>query len=84
MLWTASCTIALPICGSCAVYMTIALTNATLPYAVENANKGWEKAGSANLEIKRGFNMVDRLITYKGVSDAFDLEYTPVESVIHG
>ena len=63
---------------------TIALTNATLPYAVEIANKGWEKAAGTNLEIKRGLNMVDGLITYKGVSDAFNLKYTPVESVIHG
>jgi alanine dehydrogenase len=62
---------------------TIALTNATLPYAIEIANKGWEKAAVTNVEIKRGLNMVDGLITYKGVAGAFELQHTPVESVLH-
>jgi alanine dehydrogenase len=48
---------------------TIALTNATLPYAVEIANKGWERAAQLNSEIRQGLNMVDGLITYKGVAD---------------
>jgi len=61
---------------------TLALTNATLPYAVEIANKGYEKAIKSNPDIKLGLNMIDGKITYKGVADAFDFQYHPVDSVI--
>jgi alanine dehydrogenase len=61
---------------------TLALTNATLPYAVEIANKGYEKAIKTNPEIKLGLNMIDGKITYKGVADAFNFEYHPVDTVI--
>ncbi len=61
---------------------TLALTNATLPYAVEIANKGYEAAVKTNQEIKLGLNMIDGKITYKGVADAFGFEYHPVDSVI--
>jgi len=61
---------------------TIALTNATLPYAVELANKGWEKAVQTNSELKHGLNMVDGLITYKNVADTFHMKYTPVETIL--
>ena len=61
---------------------TIALTNATLPYAVEIANKGWEKAVQLNEEIKYGLNMVDGLVTYKGVAEAFHMKHTPVDTII--
>jgi len=61
---------------------TIALTNATLPYAVEIANKGTMNALKSNEEIKLGLNMIDGIITYKGVADAFKFKYTPVDDVI--
>jgi|TARA_Y100000385_G_scaffold101927_1_gene105375 alanine dehydrogenase len=61
---------------------TIALTNATLPYAIELANKGWKRACRENRELKLGLNVVGGKITYKGVSEAFDLPYTPVEEVL--
>lgn len=61
---------------------TIALTNATLPYAIELANKGWKKACRENRELKLGLNVVGGKVTYKGVSDAFGLPYTPVEEVL--
>ena len=61
---------------------TMALTNATLPYAVEIANKGWQKAMRENPEIKLGANVVKGKVTYKGVADAFDLEYTPIDSLL--
>jgi alanine dehydrogenase len=57
---------------------TIALTNATLPYVVEIASKGWQKAMQENPEIKWGANVVQGKITYEGVADALDLEYTPI------
>jgi alanine dehydrogenase len=61
---------------------TIALTNATLPYAVDLANKGWEKAIQNSKELKMGLNMVDGLVTYKGVADAFNMKYTPVDTIL--
>ena len=61
---------------------TIALTNATLPYAIELANKGWKRVCRENRELKLGLNVVGGKITYKGVSEAFDLPYTPVEEVL--
>lgn len=61
---------------------TIALTNATLPYAVEIANEGWMKALVQNQEIRRGANVIDGRVTYQAVAEAFDLEYTPVEQLL--
>ena len=61
---------------------TIALTNATLPYAIQLANKGWVKACKENPELKMGLNIVDGKVVYKGVAEAFNLEYHNVESVL--
>jgi alanine dehydrogenase len=61
---------------------TLALTNATLPYAVEIANKGWKKAMQENPEIKYGANVVKGKVTYEGVAEAFGLEFTPIDSLI--
>jgi alanine dehydrogenase len=55
---------------------TLALTNATLPYAMQLANKGWKRAMRENPALLRGLNMTDGRVTYRGVADAFDLEYT--------
>lgn len=52
---------------------TVALTNATLPYAVQIADQGYAKAISTNNEIRLGLNMIDGKITYQGVADAFGL-----------
>lgn len=62
---------------------TLALTNATLPYALQLANKGWKKACADNLELKLGLNVVSGKVVYKGVSDAWNLEYTPVDQVLN-
>ena len=61
---------------------TLALTNATLPYAVEIANKGWKKAMNQNPEIKLGANVVKGKVTYKGVADAFGIKLTSIESLL--
>jgi len=61
---------------------TVALTNATLPYAIQLANKGWQKACIDNIELKLGLNVVDGKVVYQGVSDAFGLPYTPVDTVL--
>ncbi len=61
---------------------TIALTNSTLPYAVELANKGWHKACVENEELKLGLNMISGEIVYKGVADAFRYKFKDVNSVL--
>lgn len=61
---------------------TIALTNATLPYALQLAGKGWQKACKENLELKHGLNIVHGKVVYKGVSEAFGLPYTEVDSIL--
>lgn len=68
--------------GAVAKTSTLALTNATLPYALTIANKGWKRAMQESREIALGANVLDGKITYKGVSDAFDLPYTPVEEML--
>lgn len=61
---------------------TNALTNATLPYAVEIANSGWERSFKENPEIKFGANVVQGKVTYEGVADAFGLDYVPVDHLL--
>ncbi|MCC5908141.1 MAG: alanine dehydrogenase [Balneolaceae bacterium] len=60
---------------------TLGLTNVTLPYAVQIANKGWRKAMKEDPELKMGLNIASGKIVYKDVARAFDMEYTPVQEV---
>jgi len=68
--------------GAVAKTSTLALTNATLPYALEIANKGWKKSMIENKEIKLGANVIDGKVTYKGVSEAFGLPYTDIDELL--
>ena len=61
---------------------TLALTNATLPYALQLANKGWKKACTENEELKKGLNVANGKILYKGVADAWNLPYEDVETAL--
>lgn len=61
---------------------TLALTNATLPYAIQLANKGWKQACNDNNELKLGLNVINGEIVYKGVAEAFDMPYTPVDKYL--
>lgn len=61
---------------------TLALTNATLPYALQLANKGWKKACADNEELKKGLNVANGKIVYKGVSEAWGLPFNEVETVL--
>ena len=54
---------------------TIALTNVTVPYAVQIANKGYRKACLENMALCKGINTLEGYVTYKAVSDAHSLEY---------
>ena len=58
---------------------TLALTNATLPYALRLADMGWREACKKDPGLADGVNMVDGKITFKAVAEAFDLPYTPLE-----
>ena len=55
---------------------TLALTNATFPYALKLANKGWKQALKDNPALLKGLNMIDGKVTYPGVAEAFGLSYT--------
>jgi alanine dehydrogenase len=68
--------------GGVARTSTLALTNATFPYALTLANKGWERACREDRALAMGLNVVRGQVTYPGVADAFDLEYTPIEQVL--
>ena len=61
---------------------TIALTNATLPYAVQIADKGWKQACIDSASLRKGLNVVDGKVVYKGVADAFGLPFVEVDQIL--
>ncbi len=61
---------------------TLALTNATFPYALTLANKGWKEACRNDRALALGLNVVQGKTVYPGVAEAFDLKYTEVEKVL--
>jgi alanine dehydrogenase len=68
--------------GAVAYTSTKALTNATLPYALQLADKGWKKALKENADLAKGANVIDGKVTYKGVAEAFGMEYTDLKSLL--
>ncbi len=62
---------------------TLALTNATFPYAMQLANKGWKQALRENPALKKGLNVVDGKVTYAAVAEAFGLPFTPPDSYLN-
>ena len=61
--------------GAVPMTSTLALTNATLPYALALANWGWEKACEKYPDLKAGLNIVNGKIVYKAVADTFGYKY---------
>jgi alanine dehydrogenase len=61
---------------------TLALTNATLPYALLLANKGFKDAVKSNAALGKGVNTTAGMLTYKAVADAHNLPYTPLEKAL--
>jgi alanine dehydrogenase len=57
---------------------TLALTNATLRYAVALADKGWQQACKDDPSLAKGLNIVEGKVTFKAVADVFGLPYQPV------
>ena len=58
---------------------TLALTNATLPYALQLADKGWRKACAENEELRKGLNVVAGKVVYKEVAEAWGLPLDTLE-----
>lgn len=61
---------------------TLALTNATLPYAIRLANQGWKKACQESSELRLGLNVINGEVVYKAVADAFSFPYTDVKKFL--
>jgi alanine dehydrogenase len=68
--------------GAVPLTSTLALTNATLPYAATLAAKGWQQAAQDDSGIGKGINMVGGQITCQGVAEAFGLPYTSLETLL--
>ncbi len=68
--------------GAVARTSTLALSTVTVPYGIRVANQGFIAAVSGDAALGRGVNVMDGKVTYKGVADAFDLPYTPIENAI--
>lgn len=61
--------------GAVPMTSTLALTNATLPYALIIANKGWKEACKDRTDLRKGLNIVKGDVVYKAVAQTFGLEY---------
>jgi alanine dehydrogenase len=61
---------------------TVALTNATLPYALLLANKGWKRACKETPELKLGLNVVNGEVVYKAIASDWNLPYREVDDVL--
>jgi alanine dehydrogenase len=68
--------------GAVARTSTIALNNATLPFAVALANKGAKKALADDPHLLNGLNIHDGQVTYKAVADALKLKYTLAQQAL--
>jgi alanine dehydrogenase len=62
---------------------TLALTNATFPYALQLANKGWKRALADQPALLHGLNIVDGHVTYPGVAEAFGMSVEDPRKFIH-
>lgn len=68
--------------GGVPVTSTLALTNATLPYVLKLANKGYRQALRDSTALLNGLNIIDGKITHRKVAEAFGLEYHPAEAML--
>ncbi|RPJ37405.1 MAG: alanine dehydrogenase, partial [Deltaproteobacteria bacterium] len=68
--------------GAVARTSTIALTNATIEYALQIANKGFRQAILDDPGLAKGVNVVDGKVTYRAVADALRLPYYSLEAVL--
>jgi alanine dehydrogenase len=68
--------------GAVPATSTRALSNATLPYVIELANRGWREAVSSDAALAEGVNVASGHVTYAPVAESLGVEYTPLSSVL--
>jgi alanine dehydrogenase len=68
--------------GAVAYTSTVALTNATLPYAIALADKGWKKACKDDEALLKGLNVVDGKVTFKAVADLYKKPFVAPQSLL--
>ena len=61
---------------------SMALSNATLPYIMQIANKGWSKAAKENEELKCGLNFIKGELTFKETAEAHGMKYEDVDKLL--
>lgn len=69
--------------GAVARTSTQALTNVTIPYAAQIANKGYKLAALEDDALGKGINVMEGCITYQSVAAAHGYEYVPVHKLLH-
>ena len=68
--------------GGVARTSTFALTNATLPFIIELANKGIQQSLQDNRHLRAGVNIYQHQVTYQAVAEAHGYDYIELESLI--
>lgn len=68
--------------GAVARTSTFALTNVTIDYALEIADKGYKKALTDNIALRKGLNVINGKLTFEAVAKAHNLPYTDAEDMI--
>ncbi len=68
--------------GAVPLTSTLALNNATLPYILQIANKGWEQALRDNSHLYNGLNVCFGEITHKGVASSLNFDYIETPSAL--
>lgn len=68
--------------GAVARTSTLALTNVTIPYALQLANKGYVEAILSNAALAKGVNVIEGKVTYKAVAEAHGVPYVPLQDVL--
>jgi alanine dehydrogenase len=61
---------------------TYALANATLPYVIDIANRGWRRAVRSDTALSEGVNVVGGNVVYRPVAEAHGLPFTPLEELL--
>ena len=70
--------------GGVARTSTFALTNATMPFALALADKGWRKALQDDANLREGLNVSQGKVTYKAVADTLGYAWQPAEQALKG
>jgi alanine dehydrogenase len=68
--------------GAVARTSTLALNNATLPFTVALADKGYRRAMADNIHLRHGLNVHEGKVTHKAVADSLGLRHTPAEQAL--